>query len=487
MAAENTALVTKPWARNLVAVAAGLGMFLAALDIAVNVALPTMTDDLNADLQSIQWVIVAFIATRASLVMGAGSFADRFGLRPVYIFGAASYLVAMFCIAFSPNLETVVGFRVLQALGTGCLYAVSPAIAAGVFPSHRRGLSMGFTAGSQALGMLAGTVGAGLLVGWLGWEWVFLGRTPFAVIAIVLAFFFLERRCAGSTPVSGKGSAFDISGAVTLVAGLLCLIIGLRLGRSIGWTSPAVLILLPLAPLFLGTFWRVERTAQWPVLPGYLLRLRGFTISSLSMFLAHFGVFVIWFIFPFYVADSLERGPLTLGLMLATMAFLNTGFSGTGGWLCDRVGTLPVGFIGLLVMACGLLYMGFLNTGSSLVEVAFRIGIVGTGLGLFQAAAYSLMMGSVPTERFGTAGAALSLSQACGTVLAVAVMGGVFGWRGDHHLAGLAGGSEAEGVAFIKAFKDVFLIGSSFGLLSALVFLVGGWRQSRAPQTTASD
>ncbi len=461
------------------AAAAGLGMFLATLDIAVNVALPAMTEDLGADLQSIQWVIVAFIATRAGLVLGAGSFGDRFGLRPVYIFGAATYLLAMFCIAFSPNLESVVGFRVLQALGVGCLYAVSPAIAAGVFPSHRRGLSMGFTAGSQALGMLAGTVGAGLLVGWLGWEWIFLGRTPFAVLAIVLGVWFLEGRPKEAAP----GPAFDIAGAATLVAGLLCLIIGLRLGRSIGWTAPAVLVLLPLAPVFLAGFWRVERTAKWPVLPGYLLRIRGFTVSCVSMFLAHFGVFVIWFIFPFYVADSLARGPLTLGLMLATMAFFNTGFSGAGGWLCDRIGTLPVGFSGLLLMVLGMLYMGFLDTTSGLGEVALRVGIVGTGMGLFQSAVYSLMLGSVPAERFGTAGAALSLSQACGTVLAVAVMGGIFGWRSDHHLAGLAAGTGADGTAFIKAFKDVFLIGSAIGLLSALVFLAGGWRQARPKPT----
>lgn len=474
---------TGSWAKAMVATAAGLGMFLASLDIALNVALPSMTEALDADLQSIQWVIVAFVATRAALVLGTGSFADRFGLKPVYILGAVSYVVAMVCIAVSPNLETVVGFRVLQALSVGCLFAVSPAIAARVFPSHRRGLSMGFTVGSQALGMLAGTIGAGLLVRWLGWEWIFLGRIPFAVIAFVLAVWFLEGRRTGSAPGSTSDPTFDVAGAVMLAGGLLSLIIGLRLGRSIGWDSPAVLVLLPLAPVFAVGFWWVERTAQWPVLPGNLLRLRGFTVSILSMFLAQFGVFVIWFIFPFYMAESLGRGPLTLGMVLATMAFLNTGFSGVGGWLCDKIGTLPIGFVGLLVMASGLLYMGFLDAGSSLGEVAMRVGIVGTGLGLFQAAAYSLMMGSVPSERFGTAGAALSLAQASGTVLAVAVMGGVFGWRTDQHLVGLAASADAEGLAFIKAFKDVFLIGSSVGLLAALMFLLSRRNQVRSMPT----
>ena len=467
------------WSKMPMAVAATLGMFLAALDTSVNVALPAMTDDLGVDLQSIQWVIVAFIATQAALVMGAGSFGDRFGLRPVYIFGATTYLAAMFFIAFSPNLETLVGFRVLQAVGTGSLFAVSPALAARVFPASRRGLSMGFTVGSQALGMLAGTIGAGFLVGWIGWEWIFLGRTPFAVIAIVLGVYFLEGKRKESSNIENSGPAFDVTGAVLLVGGLLSLIIGLRLGRSFGWESPAVLALLISAPMFLITFWRVERKAPWPVLPGYLLRIRGFTISSVSMFLANLGVFVIWFIFPFYVADSLGGGTLMLGLMLATLAFFNTISSGAGGWLCDRFNYLPVGVGGLLVMAAGLFTMSLLNTESNSWEVALRIGVVGAGLGLFQAAAYSLMLGSVPSERFGTAGAALSLSQSCGRVLAVAVIGGIFGWRADHHLLGLAIGPEADGLAFIKAFKDVFVIGSSIGLLGAVVFLIGGWRQTR--------
>ena len=313
------------------------------------------------------------------------------------------------------------------------------------------------------------------MVGWLGWEWVFLGRTPFAVIAIIIGAGFLKKnRSERST-----GPPFDLFGAGLLVGGLLCLIIGLRLGRSVGWTSPIVFILLPLAPIFLGSFWRVEHIASWPVLPGYLLKIRGFIVSTLSMFLASLGVFVIWFIFPFYVADNLGGSALTLGLMLATLAFFNTVSSTAGGYLCDRFSYLPVGVGGLLAMAAGLLYLGFSDASTSLSNVGLRIGVVGTGLGLFQAAAYSLMMGSVHSERFGTAGAALSLAQSCGRVLSVAVIGGIFGWRSDHHLAEIGIGLESEGVAFIKAFRDVFLIGSALGLFAALVFLIGAWGQVR--------
>ena len=171
-------------AEVMVGLAAGLGMFLAALDIALNVALPSIRSDFASDYQTVQWIIVVFIATRAGLVLTAGSLADRLGLRRVYLFGGVTYLASMVCIALSPNLGVLVGFRVLQALGTGCLYAVSPAIAASLFPESRRGLGMGLTSASQATGMLAGTLGAGLLVRWFDWEAVFLGRIPFTVLAL---------------------------------------------------------------------------------------------------------------------------------------------------------------------------------------------------------------------------------------------------------------------------------------------------------------
>ena len=181
------------WRAVLIGATSGLAMFLAALDFSVNVALPEMAADLDADLHSVQWALVVFMGIRGSLVLGAGSFADRFGLRRAYLWGGLAYLVSMFCIALAPDLATVVGFRVLHGIGTACLYAVAPAISANLFPPHRRGLSMGFTAGSQAMGMVGGTIGAGLLVGWLGWEMVFWGRIPFMVAALVLAWFYLDR------------------------------------------------------------------------------------------------------------------------------------------------------------------------------------------------------------------------------------------------------------------------------------------------------
>ena len=452
------------WRTLLLGAAAALGMVLASLDFAVNVGLPAMRDAFNTDLASVQWVIVVFIATRAGLALGAGAFADRFGLRQVYLFGTITYLVSMVCLSLSPTLEVLVGFRVLQALGTGCLYSTAPAIAASVFPEHRRGLSMGFTSASLALGMVTSTLAAGPLVHLFDWPAVFAGRLPLAALALGVGLFSIPRSLGSPTAASSR-PRFDLAGSALVLSLLLCLMIGLRLGQAIGWTSLPVLALLAASPPILIVLIRVERAAASPVLPGALVRLSGFQTATGAMFLGHFSQFVIWFIFPFYITDALGLGPVTLGVMLAVMSTCNIASAPVGGWLCDRWGVRPVGATGLVMSAIGLSAMSMLDANSAIWHPAVGIALVGLGVGWYQSAAYSLMLGTVPTERYGTASGAMSLAQASGTVLCVAIVGAVFSALNDHYA-----GSRPDVEAFLLAYRDVFRIGAVTAAIAAVIF-----------------
>ncbi len=462
---EPAALTTRvTWRTIALASAAALGMVLASLDFSVNVGLPAMRDAFDTDLASVQWVIVVFIATRAGLALGSGAFADRFGLRLVYLFGAATYLVSMVCLSLSPTLESLVGFRCLQALGTGCLYSTAPAIAASVFPESRRGLSMGFTSASLASGMVMSTLAAGPLVQQFDWPSVFWGRIPLTVLALVIGLLAVPRSVNGGS-ASGSGQRFDVAGAALVLSLLWCLMIGLRLGQAIGWASPVVVALLTASPVVLIALVWVERRAELPVLPGALARLSGFQTATGAMFLGHFSQFVIWFIFPFYITDSLGRSPVTLGILFAIMSSSNILSSPVGGWLCDRWGVRPVGALGLGMTAAGLLVMSALDDGSAIWHPAGAIAIVGLGVGWFQSAAYALMLGTVPAERFGTASGAMSLAQASGTVLCVAIVGAVFAALSDHYAVSRAGAD-----AFLLAYRDVFRIGAATAVLAAIGF-----------------
>ena len=466
IAEHDAALTPRPtWRTYALASASALGMVLASLDFSVNVALPAMRDAFSTDLAAVQWVIVVFIATRAGLALGAGAFADRFGLRLVYLFGTVTYLVSMVCMSLSPTLETLVGFRALQAVGTGCLYSTAPAIAAAVFPAHRRGLSMGFTSASLASGMVMSTLAAGPLVQLFDWPSVFWGRIPLTALAFGMGLLAVPRSIISKGPDASPGLRFDVAGAALVLSLLWCLMIGLRLGQAVGWMAPVVLALLAAAPLVLAALVWVERRAQSPVLPGGLARLRGFQTATAAMFLGHFSQFVIWFIFPFYITDSLNRTPVTLGILFAIMSTCNILSSPAGGWLCDRWGVRPVGAVGLGMTATGLLAMSGLDADSAVWHPAAAIAIVGLGVGWFQSAAYALMLGSVPPERFGTASGAMSLAQASGTVLCVAVVGAIFATLNDHYAA-----TRPAGDAFLLAYRDAFRIGSVTAAIGAIWF-----------------
>ena len=231
--------------------------------------------------------------------------------------------------------------------------------------------------------------------------------------------------------------------------------------------------MLILMPLLLLAFWHIERRAEWPVLPLSLFRNLGFVIASASVGFVFLSAFVVWFIFPFFVAETLGRGPATLGAMLATASLCGVGCSLLGGSLTDRFGSRFIGALGMLAIGSGLAMMGLLDGKSSLAEVTLWVSLTGSGNGLVQAASFSLAMRSVPPGRFGTAGAMLSLTQALGSITAIVVFGGVFAMRSDHHLAALAGSAGAEAAAFLLAYRDVFMIGAGVAVAGALVAAFG--------------
>ena len=454
----------------LVAACAGLGMFLVALDIAVNVALPTITDHFETDIQTIQWIIVSFVATRAGLAVAAGSFGDLFGLKRVFLAGTLLYVVAITAIAFSPDLAPVFGLRVLQGIGAGSLYAVAPAIAGRAFSQDHRGMAMGVTTAGHGLGYIYGTLGMGFLIGIFGWEAAFLARVPFGVVALVLGWLVLKEDAAAT-----ERPTFDVVGAASLVAGMVSLVLALHIGGREGWTSTWALAFLVATPLLLSLFVFWELRARWPVLDLRLLRQLPFLAACSSMFLVHLGIFVIWFIFPFYVAEALGRGPLFLGSMMAVMAIAMSLAAPMTGWVCDRAHPGYAALFGTAIVVLGLGWMSLLDSSSATAEIGVRIALAGFGLGVFLAAAYSLALKALPTGLFGTGSGVLSLSQAMGSVVSVAICGVVFSLREDHHITKLTtsdiGTELINSAALVLAFQDVFRLGAILALVAIAVLL----------------
>ena len=436
-------------------------MFLTSLDLAVNVALPDITTNLGTDLRTVQWIIVLYVGSSTSLQLGLGSAADVYGLRRFYIIGLAAYALAVLLISLAPTLPIVLALRVTQAVGNGLIVASAPALITAIFPSDERGRALGLMSAISTLGMISATLGGGVLVDTFGWRSIFLARVPLTLITILLALLILAESRPKVRP------RFDLRGAALAAVGLACLVLFLTLGGRIGWLSPAVLLLGIGAAAALILLVRLERGVTHPILDPRMLTHPLLVPVITASFLMFMSTFVNLFILPFYVSDVLEVDARALGFLLMLTPVIGGAVAPIGGWLSDRMPPAYLTTTALIISAAAMLWFSTLTAESFVEDVALRMALGGIGLGVFQAANATLIMGAVPRDRLGSGGALISLSMSMGIVTSVALMGGVF----DGRLALYEADSPDTTQAFVLAFRDTYIVAAALGALAVAVSL----------------
>jgi len=445
-------------------IGASFGMFLGSLDITVNVALPNLTSSFGTDLQTIQWIIIFYVGSTTGLQLSLGSAADIYGLKRFYIIGLIIYTLAVLLIGMAPSLSIVFALRVMQAVGNGLILASVPALVTKIFPPEERGRGLGLMSGIAVLGLIAGSLGGGVLVDTWGWRAIFLARVPLGILALVLALVALEEQRE-----SESNRRFDFRGGLTLFVGLATLILYLTLGGKIGWLAPPALLVAALSAGFLIGFVYLEKTAYRPILDLALLKHRVLVPVMLASYLMFLATFVNWFILPFYVSGTLGLDAKTLGFLLMLMGVFGAVTAPIGGWLSDRMSPAYLTTFALAISAVALFWFRQLDGSSSVADVAVRMAVIGVGLGLFQAANATLIMGTVPGNRLGTGGAILSLSRSMGTVSSVAIMSAFFASRLSEHMATLLPGGDQQ--AFVLAFQDTYLVAAILATVATVVSL----------------
>ena len=298
-------------------------MFLAALDITVNVALPDITASFGTDAVTIQWIIIFYVGASTALQLGLGGAADVFGLKRMFVIGLVVYTVAVVAIGLAQSLALVFGLRVLQAFGNGLLMALAPAIVTRLFPPDFRGRALGIMAALGTFGMMTGSLGGGLLVDELGWRAIFLGRLPICLAAIAFSVAFLrlppdapDAADEGAFTNGRPRSNFDVWGAATLFVAVSALILALALGGRAGWTQPYVPALFAVAVAAFVAFVAIERRAARPALDLSIFRNRALVAALAVSILAMVSTFVNWFILPFMVVDAMGASASVWGALL---------------------------------------------------------------------------------------------------------------------------------------------------------------------------
>jgi len=280
------------------------------LDITVvNTALPSIRKDLGGSFADLQWVVDAYTLALASVVLMAGSLADRIGRRRTFVAGLGIFSVASAAIAVSPTTEFLIAARAVQGIGGAVMFALSLALIAQEFaPGHARATAMAVYGATIGVAVATGPLVGGALTDSLGWESVFYLNVPIGIAAIAIT---LARVRESRDP---RAAGVDWPGTTTFSAALFMLVLGLVRGNQDGWGSTHIVALLAGAVVLLAAFVVIELRSKDPMLPLELFRNRSFTGVQIAAFAVSSTLFALYLYLTLYLQGFQGNSPLDSGL-----------------------------------------------------------------------------------------------------------------------------------------------------------------------------
>jgi EmrB/QacA subfamily drug resistance transporter len=336
--------------KRLVLVAAILGTTVVTVDsTVVNVALPSIADDLGGGLAGQQWTANAYLVTLSSLILIGGSLGDLFGERRMFMTGVAGFgITSVFC-AIAPTIELLVIARALQGVFGALLTPAALAVIVATFPPDERGKAVGAWTAWGGIGTVLGPLIGGQLVDAASWRWIFAINIPIVLITLGLVW----RVMAQGRPRPADARV-DFVGAALCAFGLAGLTYGLIEQPRNGWSDPTVWLPLAAGAVLFCTFIVWEARSRHPMLPLSLFRRRNFAIGNIETFSMYAGLGLLFFFLVLYLQQvagysAIEAGTTTIPVTLV-MFLLSTRFGG----LADRYGPRFFMGCGPLIAAAGL-------------------------------------------------------------------------------------------------------------------------------------
>ena len=455
--------------------AVGMGVFLATIDGSiVNISLPTLVSSFQTDFALVQWVVLAYLLTVTTLMLGVGRLADIYGKKPIYTTGFIVFTVGSVLCGLSPTVYTLIGFRVLQAVGAAMIMALGMAITTEAFPPSERGRALGISGTIVSVGIAIGPTLGGLIVKNLSWHWIFFVNLPIGIIGT----WMVVRYVPAFKPAGGQ--RFDYLGALTLCVSLLSLLLALTLGQRNGFDDRTVLLLAGAWIIFLTIFIFIELRGEQPMIDLRLFRRGLFSVSLATGFIIFICLAGTLILMPFYAENVLGYDPQQTGLLMATVPVALGLIAPVSGSLSDRFGSRPITVAGLAVLAIGFLAVSSLDAETTTLGYVLRFLPVGLGMGMFQSPNNSAIMGAAPRDRLGIASGMLAMTRTLGQTTGIATLGALWAGQVFKHAGGVVtGGATVASIpAQVFALRDTFVIVSVL-ILAALLLSIWGLAEER--------
>jgi EmrB/QacA subfamily drug resistance transporter len=469
-----------PWAALALLCAA---QFMVVLDASiVNVALPSIGEELSFSQGNLSWVVNAYVLVFGGFLLLGGRLADLLGRRTIFVVGLGVFTAASLAGGMATNETQLIVARALQGLG-GALF--SPAALSIITATFREGADRNKALG--AWGAVAGSGGAagvllgGVLTDWAGWEWVFWVNVPIGLLACFLTF-----RLVPQSRATDMHRSFDLPGALTVTVGLSVLVYALVDAESAGWGSTQTIVLLAVAAGLLLSFVGVERRSPAPLVPERLVKLGTVRGANAVGLLVGASLFSMFFFVSLYMQQVLGFSPLKTGLSYLPLAVTIIISAGIASQLVTRLGFKPVLMTGMAFIAAGLLWFSQISVDGSFVgDVLGPSLLAAVGLGLSFVPTTIGAVSGVLRDDAGIASGLINAAQQVGGALGLAVLATIANGRTDDAMAAAGGDPAALPAALTDGFQAAFVGGAGFALLGLL--LAGVMISSRDSRRYAED
>ena len=444
--------------------------FMVVLDASiVNIALPSIGREVGISQENLSWVVNGYVLTFGGFLLLGGRMADLLGRRRIFMAGLLIVAIASLLAGFAPNEGALIAARAGQGLGAAIIAPSALSIVTTIFrDGAERNKALGAWGAVAGSGGAAGVLLGGVLTDSLGWEWVLWVNVPVALVVLALT--------PGLIPESRSESqtrTFDLTGAVTVTAGLSLLVYAIVDAESAGWGSSQTIGLLAAAAALLAIFTAIELRSEAPLVPFSIFRKRTLTGANAVGLMLGGSLFAMFFFITLYMQQVLGYSPIKAGVSYLPLSIAIILSAGLASQLVTRIGFKPVLAAGLVLVAAGLVWFSGVSVGGGFAtDILGPSLLAAVGLGFAFVTTTIAAVSGIDDHEQGLASGLINTSQQIGGALGLAILATLANSRTDDVLAAAGGSPRALPEALVEGFQSAFLGGALIAVIGLVLTLV---------------
>lgn len=390
--------------------------FMSTLDSSiVNIALPTISKDMNVPMNQSEWVVSIYLMVVCACLLLFGKIGDSWGKIKVYRIGTVIFVFGSLLCGFNHSLGFLLFGRIVQALGASMTMASNSGIITEVFPLKERGRALGSIGAFVSLGSIAGPGIGGLILSNLSWSYIFWINIPVGIVTMLIGEKFLPK------DITKSQEKIDYSGFATFAVTIMTFFGGIFMGQEFGFASTQTIVLVAIAIVSFILFLVIEKKKENPLIHFAIFKNKIFTMSLITAVLIFSSNFFVNVVIPFYLQDARHLSASYAGMLMMVFPLLMVVGSPLSGYLTDKIGPSILIVLGLAMLAVTQLMYMFMTETTPIWYYVVATGIMGLGNALFQSPNNTMVMSSVTKDSLGVAGSMNSFARNLGMVIGIAL------------------------------------------------------------------